>query len=190
LQRSSDGGLTKSFEKVSSPADAIDRLAQLYGQAEDALRSAVERFLADNVPPTPETRAKFRYPKLRVTYSPEGVPPSSPRAFAKFSEPGVYTTTVTHPEEFRAYLTEQLEPLVDEFGATIEVGVGEHEIPYPYVFESGDELGRGGATASELARFFPTPTLATIGDEIADGYFDFAPGAERPLALFDAGRVD
>jgi AMP nucleosidase len=190
LQRSSHGGSARTFEKASSPADAIDRLARLYSEAEDALKGAVEQFLEDNVPPAPETRAQFRYPKLRVVYSPEGVPPSSPRAFAKFSEPGIYATTVTHPEEFRAYLTEQLEPLVDEFGAEIEVGVGEDEIPYPYVFESGDELGRGGATASELARFFPTPTLATIGDEIADGFFDFAPGAERPLALFDAPRVD
>ena len=32
------------------------------------------------------------------------------------------------------------------------------------------------------------PSLATIGDETADGEFDFGP--ERPLALFDAPRVD
>ena len=62
------------------------------------------------------------------------------------------------------------------------------EIPYPYVIESGDELTRGGADAAELARFFPVPSLATIGDETADGEFDFGP--ERPLALFDAPRVD
>ena len=80
--------------------------------------------------------------------------------------------------------------MVEEFGATIEVGVGAQEIPYPYVFESGDELGRGGATASELARFFPIPSLSVVGDEIADGAFEMRPGFERPLALFDAVRVD
>ncbi len=191
MQLSSDGGSAKPFEKASSPADAIDRLARLYGEAEDALRGAVERFLEDNIPPTPETRAQFRYPKLRVIYDPDGVPRCSAGAFAKFSEPrNLRHDGYASRGEFRAYLTEQLEPLVEEFGATIEVGIGEHEIPYPYVFESGDELGRGGATASELARFFPTPTLATIGDEIADGLFDFKLGAERPLALFDAARVD
>ena len=31
-------------------------------------------------------------------------------------------------------------------GAEIEVGLGAQEIAYPYVFESGDELGRGGVT--------------------------------------------
>ena len=109
---------------------------------------------------------------MRVIYEPDGVPPSSQRAFAKFTEAGVYTTTVTQPAAFRAYLLEQLGPLVAEFGATLEVGVGAQEIPYPYVFETGDELGRGGASASELARFFPVPLLAVVGDEIADGAFD------------------
>ena len=85
------------------------------------------------------------------------MPPSSARAFAKFSEPGVYATSVTQPEDFRAYLLEQLGPLVEEFGATIEVGAGSQEIPYPYVFESGDELGAAAATASSSRGSFPFP---------------------------------
>ncbi len=177
-----------SFERVGTPAEAIDRLARLYEEATQALRGAVERFLKDDEPPSAATRALFRYPELRVTYAPNGPAPSSARAFAKFSEPGIYTTTVTQPAEFRSYLLEQLEPLVSEYGATIEVGVGAQEIPYPYVIESGDELTRGGADAGELARFFPGPSLATIGDETADG--EFEQGPERPLALFDAPRVD
>ena len=55
---------------------------------------------------------------------------------------------------------EQLTPLVAEYGAEIEVDVGDQEIAYPYVFETGDELGRGGATAADLARYFPAPSLA------------------------------
>ncbi len=185
-----EGGVPGMFERVATPAEAVDRLTALYAQAAGSLRAAVESFLVDGVPPSAEVRARFRYPELRVTYQPEGVPPSSSRAFAKFTEPGVYSTTVTQPEDFRAYLLEQLEPLVAEFGAEIEVGVGSQEIPYPYVFESGDELGRGGASASELARFFPVPSLAVVGDEVADGAFEIRPGFERPIALFDAARVD
>ena len=179
-----------TFEPMATPEAAIDRLDELYAEATSALREAVEKFLTDGVTPPPETRAKFRYPQLRVTYEPEGVPPSNQRAFAKFTEAGVYTTTVTQPAAFRAYLTEQLTPLVEEFGARIEVGVGGQEIPYPYVFETGDELGRGGATASELARFFPVPLLAVVGDEVPDGSFEIKYGEPRPLALFDAVRVD
>ena len=95
---------------------------------------------------------------------------------------------MTQPADFRAYLLEQLDPLVLEYGAHVEVGVGEQEIPYPYVIESGDELTRGGADAAGLARYFPIPSLATIGDETADG--EFFDERERPLALFDAPRVD
>jgi AMP nucleosidase len=178
------------FERLSTPVEAVDRLVELYDGATAALREAVERFLDTGVAPSHETSAQFRYPQLRVVYKPEGVQPTSQRAFAKFPEAGVYTTTLTQPAAFRAYLLEQLQPLVSEFGATLEVGVGPQVIAYPYVFETGDELGRGGATASELARFFPVPLLAAMGDEIADGTYEFKPGDPRPLALFDAVRVD
>jgi AMP nucleosidase len=177
-----------AFERVATPAEAVDRLARLYDDATKALRSAVERFLQTGEPPSAATRALFRYPELRMIYEPSGPPPPNPRAYGKFSEAGVYAITVTQPAEFRAYLLEQLEPLVSVYGAHIEVGVGDQEIPYPYVIESGDELTRGGADAGELARYFPTPSLATIGDETADG--EFIHDHERPLALFDAPRVD
>ncbi len=182
-----DSGL---FQRAASPKDAIARLERLYKQSADSIRAAMARYGAEGQPPTPYERAKFRYPALRVVYAPEGVPPTSARAFAKFTEAGVYTTSVTHPMDFAPYLLEQLQPLVDEFGATLETGLSEQEIPYPYVFESGDELGRNGATAAELARFFPIPSLDVVGDEIVDGIFDIAKAAERPLALFDAPRVD
>jgi AMP nucleosidase len=176
--------------KRLTPDEAVDLLAQRYDEAVAALRGAVERFLRTGEPPSPEERARFRYPRLQVVYAPEGAPPTNPRAYAKFAAPGVYATTVTQPADFRAYLLEQLTPLYEEYGAEIDVGVGGQEIAYPYVFESGDELGRGGASAADLARYFPTPSLAEIGDEIADGQFDILPDSERPLALFDAARVD
>ena len=176
--------------KAATPEQAVDLLVQRYAEAVGALRSSLDAYLREGVPPSRETRALFRYPRLRVTYRTEGAPPTNARAFAKFSVPGVYSTTVTQPADFRDYLLEQLRPLVEEFGAEMEVGLGPQEIAYPYVFESGDELGRGGVTASELARHFPAPSLAVVGDEIADGQFEIRPGAERPLALFDAARVD
>lgn len=176
------------FERVATPGEAVDRLVQLYDEAAQALRGAVERFLATGEPPSVATRARFRYPELRLTYDPSGLPPSNARAYAKFSEAGLYSTTVTQPAEFRRYLLEQLEPLVSEYGAVIEVGVGAQEIPYPYVMESGDELTRGASDAAGLARYFPSPSLATIGDEVADG--EFVQAGERPLALFDAPRTD
>ena len=97
------------FERVSTPAEAVDRLEGLYQGATQALRGAVERFLKDGEPPSAATREFFRYPELRLIYEPNGPAPPSPRAYAKFSEAGVYTTTVTQPADFRDYLLERLE---------------------------------------------------------------------------------
>ncbi len=173
-----------------TPEEAVNELELRYAAATDALRGALDTFFKDREPPGPALRASYRYPEIKVDYQPNGVTPTSRRAYAKFPAPGVYATTVTHPSAFRGYLLEQLEPLVSEYGAIISVGASRQEIPYPYVFERGDELARDGVTPAELARFFPTPNLAAVGDEVADGLWEQDEEAPRPLALFDAVRVD
>lgn len=167
----------------------MSELERLYASATDLLRAALEDFLDGRHSPSEQTRQRFRYPELRVSYFPSGDRPSNRRAYAKFESSGVYTTTVTHPSAFRAYLLEQLRPLTAEYGATLEVGYGAQEIPYAYVAESLEKLGQS-VTAEELARFFPVPLLSAVGDEIADGLRELRVGEPRPLALFDAIRVD
>jgi AMP nucleosidase len=181
-----NGGPTSNID----PEQAVEALENLHQHATAALRHALERFLDLGETPSPAVRACFRYPELRVTYEPKGVQPAIRRAFAKFPYAGVYATTVTQPAAFRSYLLEQLRPLSEEYGARIDVRMSEQEIPYPYVFESGDELGHGSVTAAALGRFFPMPLLSLVGDEIADGLWEHRDGAAWPLALFDAVRVD
>ncbi|MEI8145239.1 MAG: AMP nucleosidase [Alphaproteobacteria bacterium] len=176
--------------QVATPEAAVDLLVERYAAATSALKACLARYLAGGDPPTPNERASFVYPELVVTYAPDRQSPRTRRAYAKFSEPGVYTTTVTQPQAFRRYLLDQLGPLVAEYGATVGVRSSLQEIPYPYVLEGGDELTAGSATPAELARHFPVPLLSLVGDEIADGLFVVAPGDPRPLSLFDAVRVD
>jgi AMP nucleosidase len=178
------------FRRVTTPEQAVDELVQLHAQATGALKAALERYLKKKTAPQAAERARFRYPELRLTYRPQGVMPSNRRAYAKFHRPGVFSTSITQPEAFRDYLLEQLRPLVAEYDAVIEVGVSEQEIPFPYVVDRGDEMGRSGVTAAELARFFPVPQLSAVGDEVADGTYHLAPEGPWPLALFDAARVD
>ena len=126
-----------------------------------ALGRALDRYLA-----TAQAADGRGARRLPLSAAARRLPPRSARAartrraFAKFQRPGVYETTVTQPRHFRSYLLEQLEPLVAEYGAEIEVGVSDQEIPYPYVLERVDEHRRRGVTAGELARHFPTPLLA------------------------------
>jgi AMP nucleosidase len=173
-----------------TPAQAVDRLEVLHADAVAALRQALGRFVRGGTPPSAEERAAFRYPELRLVWQPHGPMPFTRRAWAKFQAPGVYATTVTQPAAFRRYLLEQLAPLVAEYGAVVSVGRSAQEIPYPYVLENTDELFQGRASPGELARYFPVPMLSAVGDEVADGVWSAAENAPRPLALFDAVRVD
>lgn len=177
-------------ETSLTPDQAVDRLDALHTAATGALRRALERYVGHQTPPTPAQRRKFRYPELCLTWAPNGPAPVTRRAWAKIQAPGSYVTTVTQPGFFRRYLLEQLRPLVEEYGVGLHVRVSEREIPYPYVFEEGDELVHGEISAAELARHFPTPILATVGDDIVDGAWISEPGRPRPLALFEAVRVD
>ena len=173
-----------------SPKQAVSRLASLHGEAIKSERQHLERFFKDRTPPPEGARAGFCYPELRVTYVQSGVQPSIARSFAKFESPGVYATTIAQPLAFGPYIEEQLAHLVADYNATIEVGPSKLEIPYPYVLEAGDELGREGISPAELALHFPIAELSAVGDEIADGTWETAPGEPRPLALFDAVRTD
>ncbi|MEN9873678.1 MAG: hypothetical protein RL186_575 [Pseudomonadota bacterium] len=173
-----------------TPQEAIDRLEDIHATSVQALRDALARFVKKKIPPSAEDRARFRYPEIRVTYAPDGPPPVSERAYAKFNAPGVYVTSVTCPRDFTDYLLENLTPLVDEYGASVEVGLSEIEIPYSYVVEGAGAIGVGDVPPQELARWFPTPQLTEVGDEVVDGEFDVVPGQPRPLALYDGLRVD
>jgi AMP nucleosidase len=183
--------MTATGKSSLSPVEAVEQLAALYQSASSGLANALDAFLSDRRVPSPAERARFRYPLLRLHYNGDAAPLApSRRAYAKLQRAGVYETTVTHPRAFRSYLLEQLQPLVSDYGATLQVAVSDQELPYPYVLERTEELAGAGITPAELARHFPTPHLAMVGDEIADGSYEVIDGAPRPLALFDAARVD
>jgi AMP nucleosidase len=185
-----DGFKPDGFLPALTPEQAADRLEAMHAEAVEAQREALSRFAAGEAPPTAEQRKRFRYPELRLVCQPDGPMPINRRAWGKIQMPGVYATTITHPCFFRRYLLEQLHPLVAEYGAVLQVGVSEQEMPYPYVLDRGDELANGVVSPAELARHFPTPVLSAVGDEVADGLWAFDEGQPRPLALFDALRVD
>ncbi|MEM1106006.1 MAG: AMP nucleosidase [Pseudomonadota bacterium] len=175
----------------TSPDDIVEALEARYAESVGNLKAALSAFLRDGAAPDPGMReaSGFCYPELVVRYTPDGPPPPVSRAFGKFSEPGTYVTTVTRPAFFRAYLVEQLTPLMRDYAVDIEVRASQSEIPYAYVWDAEEADGLDQVSPAELARLFPAPSLGLIGDEVADGEL-FAPGSERPLALFDAQRTD
>ena len=182
--------MSHAFVVVDTPEQAVDRLAALHEQATGALSLALKRYLKDRTEPDADERAVYRYPALRLTYYSHGEVAATTRAYAKVQVAGTYSVTVTQPAAFRGYLLEQLRPLMHDYTVTVEVGVSEQNIPYPYVVDQGDELAGSGITAAELARVFPSTDLSAATDNIADGLCDWGSAETLPLALFDAARVD
>ena len=175
-----------------SATELVEELASHYDTAVDALRADLRAFMRAGALPDPAARAagRYAYPELRLTYRAEGAAPRLPRAYARFSQAGVYATTITRPRLFEDYLTDQLDLLMADFAVEAQVGRSTQEIPFPYVLDGADDMARADVTAGEIARHFPTTELAEIGDEIADGLWTPARGTPRPLSLFDALRTD
>ena len=85
---------------------------------------------------------------------------------------------------------DQLSLLVDDYGAAIEVGESTTEMPYAFVLDGSRSIDVNTVSPAELSRHFPTPQLATVGDSVVDGLGSLREDDVRPLALFDAPRVD
>jgi AMP nucleosidase len=170
----------------------IDELCEMSDASMARLRTALARYLRTGERPEPEARAEglFAYPELRVDYDYDQPAAFPTRAFGRLNRPGRYAISIARPRQFRKYIAEQLNLLVRDYQVTVSVGRSRSEIPYPYVLDGSDDLRLDGAHAADLGRWFPNTELANIGDEIADGSWNYAAHAARPLALFDGPRVD
>ena len=169
----------------------VDQLCSIYDQSVANLRDALAAYCGEGRHPDPVERAEgaFAYPELRVTYSGEQTTGRLTRAFARLTQPGTYACSIARPALFRDYLRTQLEHLTTDYGVDISVGRSRSEIPYPYVLD-GSGINLDKVTAAELSRWFPSNELVHIGDEIADGVWDYSVHDARPLALFDGPRTD
>lgn len=178
------------MEDPKTPAEAVDRLEFLHTRAVTALIAAIRRYAEEGVAPSPDERMLFRYPELRVTYLADAPAPRLARAFGQLMWPGEYAVSITQPQFFRRYLIEQLQLLVQDYGAELSVRVSDNEIPYSFVLDAAGSAAFENIPAEELARYFPSPRLTQVGDAVVDGLRLERLDGSRPLALFDAPRTD
>ncbi len=106
--------------------------------------------------------------------------------------PGHYETTLTRPDLFADYYTEQFRLLLRNHGVSIEVGTSAQPIPVHFSFAEHDHV-EGSLTVDRrllMRDQFDLPDLAAMDDGIANGTHEPGPGEAQPLALFTAPRVD
>ena len=172
--------------------DIINQLVSEYEASVKRLQTSLARFLTQGIQPGVEERVNrdFCYPELAITYHGVERQTVTNLAFGKLEKIGTYRTTVTKPDLFAEYISDQLDLLMEQYEVDIAVGRSAQEIPFPYVLDGSADLELGSVSPAELARYFPTTELADIGDEIADGLLRTKGKENSPLALFDALRTD
>jgi AMP nucleosidase len=180
---------TEAFTDASA---AVGRLEEIYERNTRFLRDRFEAYV-NGVSFT--TRVRAYYPFVRITTS-SHARLDSRLAYGFVAGPGVHETSITRPDIFRTYLTEQIGLLIKNHGIAVEIGESNEPVPIHFAYrrdiniEAALTVADSSAFTRSLRDVFDTPDLAAMDDAIADGTFELPPGAPEPLALFRAARVD
>jgi AMP nucleosidase len=180
---------TESFTDADA---AVGRLEEIYERNTKFLRDRFDAY-ANGAAFT--TRVRATYPFVRITTS-NHARIDSRLSYGFVARPGVHETSVTRPDLFRAYLTQQIRLLIENHGLPVEIGVSNEPIPIHFAYRR--DINIEGSLSNDDAALvmrslrdaFDTPNLAAMDDAIADGTFELGPGDPEPLSLFRAARVD
>lgn len=174
--------------RFTDASEAVSWLCALYSEATDFL---LEQFGLAQAGAMPATRIRAYYPEIRLTVT-SYVRVDSRLSFGHVAGPGVYSTTVTRPDLFRAYLTQQIDLLMRSHGVAVEIGPSDTPIPLHFAVVSAPlvTVPQEGVLNFSLRDIFDVPDLATTNDDIVNGARLFNPDGSQPLAAFTAQRVD
>ena len=174
-------------EQFTDAKAAVERLIQLYSQATGFLTSHFQKAM-DSAAPAMRIRAF--YPEIRFTTS-SYAQVDSRLSFGHVSSPGTFSATITRPELFRNYLTQQIGLLIENHGQPVTITVSDTPIPVHFAVSHDDSvtIPQEGAAEFTLRDVFDVPDLSTTNDDIVNGTYLPLDGV-RPLAPFTAQRVD
>ncbi|MEM9318041.1 MAG: AMP nucleosidase [Pseudomonadota bacterium] len=175
-------------ERFMDPAAAVARLETLYAEATAFLRARFAEVVAGQ---RPDHRFRAFYPEVRFTTSSFGQIDSR-LSFGHVAEPGTYSTTVTRPDLFRNYLTQQIGLLIENHGVPVTIGASETPIPVHFaVLNDADlQLPQEGDLKLPLRDMFDVPDLGTTNDAIVNGFGYQNEDGSGALGPFTAQRVD
>ena len=105
-------------EAFSDAAAAVARLSEIYERNVSFLRTAFEAYVGGE---PLDTRVRATYPFVRITTGTHARLDSR-LSYGFVSGPGVYETSVTRPDLFRGYFTEQIGLLMQNHGVPVEIG--------------------------------------------------------------------
>jgi AMP nucleosidase len=169
-------------------AEAVAALEALYDRNTAFLRDA---FVALGSGGDGSVRYRAFYPEVGVTTT-SFSQVDSRQAYGHMPTPGHFSTTITRPDLFEAYLIEQLKLIMRNHGVQVTVSESATPIPLHFAFLEGTHIEAGIADriTRPIRDLFDVPDLDGTDDHIANGTFETMPGDPRPLAPFTAQRID
>ncbi|WP_068115720.1 AMP nucleosidase [Tropicimonas marinistellae] len=175
-------------ETFHDAGEAVARLIALYEAATGFLSEKFSEVITQG---QPEHRYRAFYPEIRLTTT-SFAPVDSRLAFGHVPEPGTYSTTVTRPDLFRHYLTQQIRLLLETHKVPVTIAASDTPIPVHFAVLNDANLAvpQEGAMQFQLRDVFDVPDLATTHDSIVNGYDFVYEDGSRALAPFTAQRVD
>src|SRR5690625_1590585 len=168
---------------------ATERLVEIYQRNTAFLRERFNAYLRGELKENQRIRACYPAIRIRVETWEEV---DTRLSFGHVVEPGIYITTITHPELFFDYLLEQIGLLIKHHKVPVEIG--ESDMPIPLHFAFGDEdyidSNYEGPPGDTLRDRFDVPNLEVMDDVIVNGTWKRVADEPLPLAPFTAPRVD
>jgi len=172
--------------------EAIACLKKIYNQSSQGIKNHFEYLLeSDEIESFDEyiPAGNRYYPYLGISIPEDKLHHDGRLAYGIAWEPGVYSTTITQPQMFEAYLKEQLDLLIQHHQVPIMVGTSRCPIPLHFVVENS-LLKFTPEKARILTRDFVVPNLSRVNDSIANNRYVKKKGGDIPLSLFSAERID
>ena len=180
-------GLAQSLQTFTDADQAVARIEEIFARSADTIRSAFAALTRPEGPKLSATGANYPYVGLQVGLADLRI--DARLSYGALLDPGVYGTTLTRPDLFADYYREQLSLLMKHHRVPVVVGVSDRPIPLPFIVEDST----ADITEAQLAamqELFALPDLSATDESIANGTRHTPPGRPKPLALFEAERVD
>jgi AMP nucleosidase len=125
--------LDRGWEHIhvaETPEEAVELLIQIWDRQIRRIKNSIDSFKSDD----PDVILPGRYPGIAIGIARDRIPPGvqEPHGFVQRGR-GIYTTTITRPQQFRDYLLEQLSLLHRNYGVPFIIGLSEYRIPVEFV---------------------------------------------------------
>ncbi|MBL8689629.1 MAG: AMP nucleosidase, partial [Rhodospirillaceae bacterium] len=179
--------MAQSLKTYTDADQAVARIEEIFAGSAAAVRSAFAALTRPEGPKLSAAGANYPYVGLQVGLSDLRI--DARLSYGALLDPGVYGTTLTRPDLFADYYREQIGLLMRHHKVPVVVGISDRPIPLPFIVEDST----ADITEAQLAamqELFALPDLSATDDSIANGTRHTPPGRPKPLALFEAERVD